>query len=88
MAKYHNPDYTPFYPGCSCGRKGQQGRLLSSPARWERQERWTQCSVPTGRLIVVLRFSMAMVGRLGRLVWLAGVELVLARLVALGSFRQ
>ena len=54
----------------------------------QRQEGRTQRSLSPGRLIIVLWFIVAMVNRLGQLDRLAGMELVLARLEALGCFWQ
>ena len=61
---------------------GRRARVLTN----ERQEGRTQRSLSLGRFIVVLWFIVAMVNRLGQLDRLAGMELVLARLVALGFF--
>ena len=61
-------------------------RMASQNPNEERQEDRTQCSLSRGRFIVVLWFIVAMVNRLGQLDRLAGMELVLARLVALGFF--
>ena len=68
-------------------------RLFSSPARWcsaswKRQKCWTQRSLSSGRFIVVLQPGLAVVLRLEWLVWLAGVELVLTQLVAIGCCQK
>ena len=55
---------------------------------WKRQEGRTQRSLSPGRIIIALWFIVAMVNRLGQLDRLAGMELVLARLVALGSLAR
>ena len=53
---------------------------------WQRQEGGTQRSLSPAQSIIVHRLFVAMVFWVGQLVWLAGMELVLARLVALDFF--